>query len=341
MAWQDDVTALSALYLMLERGQRFTMVPVTEADKRAAGVLNQMWVRKLIEEDGEFWAVTDKGRESLKAAIAAQDILRQMEVFAHVDPTRILTAEEADASAPDQVRPEVWDPRFALDNQNSFDMRLAVIEWLAEFVPEKKLEPRTLIFLQQLGAAAFSVPLFWANPAAKFAEIDAIVVSAYQWQHMAPDDLVLAKKRMATMYGAGQIEQQKREGATCGECGVPLVMFEKRAAESELLLTGCPCCPHVFSPPPDPAVETSGVLACPRCKAPIWESDRICCGCGALVDFSLPAGSVQTDTTETITTETVWSNDYGYVSYGWLDPWDPYLNVVAIGALFYDPWMVF
>jgi len=36
-------------------------------------------------------------------------------------------------------------------------------------------------------------------------------------------------------------------------------------------------------------------------------------------------------------TEPVWSSSYGYVSYGWLDPWDPYLDAMAFGAFYYDP----
>jgi len=65
-----------------------------------------------------------------------------------------------------------------------------------------------------------------------------------------------------------------------------------------------------------------------------YEGDARCGGCGATIDFSLPSGTVATDT-ETVT-QTVWSSDYGYVSYGWLDPWDPFRDVIVLGYL-YDP----
>lgn len=80
-----------------------------------------------------------------------------------------------------------------------------------------------------------------------------------------------------------------------------------------------------------------GTMSCPKCKAPIYEGEARCSGCGATIDFSLPAGTVQTETQETVMTEPVWSSSYGYVSYGWLDPWDPYLDAMAFGAFYYDP----
>jgi hypothetical protein len=78
-------------------------------------------------------------------------------------------------------------------------------------------------------------------------------------------------------------------------------------------------------------------MSCPKCSSAIAPGDPYCGGCGATIDFSLPTGSVQTETQET-TSEVVWSQNYGYVSYGWMDPWDPYRDVLAFDYLYYDPW---
>ena len=79
-------------------------------------------------------------------------------------------------------------------------------------------------------------------------------------------------------------------------------------------------------------------MSCPKCKSVILEGDPRCGGCGATIDFSLPSGTIATDTVETVTYEPVWGSSYGYVSYGWFDPYDPFLDVVAFDYLFYDPY---
>lgn len=329
--WRSDVTALCALYLMLERGKVFAV-----KDERENPIFRTMATAGLIEDMGIEWAVTDVGRGAMKRAVAAQDVLRQMEIFASVDVTRALTENEASpfANEAGQVRPEVWDPRFAAGNPNAFDMRLAVITWLADGSKQQPNAER-IVFLQKLGSGQFSAESFWSGVRAGLDEVEAIVASAYKWQDACDGDQSLADERMKAIYAAGQLEQRKRDGSNCGGCGIPLVIFEQAAAENEEVLASCPECGRHF-PPPEHAAP--GSISCPKCHSEIYDGDARCGGCGATIDFSLPAGTVQTDVEETTTTETVWSHNYGYVSYGWLDPWDPFVDTVAFMYLFEPMW---
>jgi hypothetical protein len=334
--WQDDVLALSALYLMVERDRKFSLYPTTDDDRNAAYVFKLLDTKGLVTPVGTSWQVTDQGKESLKRAIQAQDVLRQMEVYAQVDVTRGLTPEEASPTDSNQALPSIFDPRFAPNNPAAYDMRLAVINWLAEVVTKKSVVPEMIVFLQKLGSGQFSMTEFWTDIYRVFKEVESIVASAYKWTDMAPEDLELAKSRMQALYTAGQLEIQKREGGQCSGCDLPLSAYDKEAAANGTRLSECPQCHRHLSEPDAPG--TPGTFSCPKCGSVIYDGERKCGGCGALIDFSMPAGSSQTDTVVETTTETVWSNDYGYVSYGWFDPWDPFVDAVAFGCLFYDPW---
>lgn len=331
-SWRDDVLALSALYLTEERKIHH---PILSDDTPVTNLLHGMAAAGLLSagKEMDFWYVTDKGRETLKMAIAAQDVLRQVEIFARVDVARSLGSAEVSRSDPNQVGPQAWDPRFA-DGNPGFDMRLAVLTWLSETAGTgKAFSPEKVVFLQRLGAGQLSVEGFWADAPSVFADIESVASSAYSIDDLQPGDPATSREVMKAVYAAGQIEQQKRDGASCGGCGVPLLMFEREASLAGRALSSCPCCSRVFPPPP----AADGGLACPKCSAVIYDGDARCGGCGALLDFSLPAGTVATDTE--VVTETVWSSGYGYVSYGWLDPWDPYVDAVFIGGgLYYDPW---
>jgi len=336
MTWQDDVLTLSAIYLMVERGRKFPLYPTTEDDRNAAYVFKLMDQKGMVRPVGTEWQVTELGREALVRAIKAQDILRQLEIFSAVDVTRNLTADEARPEDSTQVLEYVWDPRFSDALPEAHDMRLAVITWLGQVINKKEVSPHTIIFLQKLGSGQFSVADFWSNIYGGFAEVEAIVISNYRWTDMAPEDLELAKQRMQALYTAGTIEQQKREGSSCIGCLIPLVLYEQAAAREGQQLTNCPSCQRQLSAPA--SIGTPGTATCPKCSSVIYDGETTCGGCGALIDFSLPAGSIQTDTIETTTYETVWSSSYGYTSYGWLNPWDPYADALAFGFLFYDPW---
>jgi hypothetical protein len=329
--WKGDVLALAALYLMLDRNEDIPVRPRVQGMLQKQ-TLEAMEKEGLVREHGENWAVTESGRASLKRAVQAQDGLRQFEIYASVD----LSASVADEDKlPDgSLRPEAWDPRFA-EGEGSFDMRLAVLSWLAFSVTKKPFSPYTTVFLQKLGTGSFSVETFWADVGTALAEVETIVATAYSWTDASPTrSLEESDVVMKAVYSAGQVEQRKRDGSSCSGCGIPLYAFEHEAAERGELLTKCPRCPHTF------AVEAGApgaAMSCPKCHSPIAPGDPRCGGCGATVDFSLPAGSAQTDTT--VTTETVWSQDYGVVSYGWYDPFDPFLDVIALECLCYDPWV--
>ena len=337
-SWQDDVLALSALYLMDQRGRKFPLYPTTEEDRKAADVFQALDKVGSVAPVGNEWVITDHGRESLKRAVQAQDVLRQVEIFSSVDVTRNLTPEEADPTNPSQVRSEVWDPRFALGSPNAYDMRLAVVTWLAEVVSKKPFgfgDQAKIVFLQKLGSGQFSMTTFWADVYNVFAEVEEIVRTAYKWTDISAD-IEDAKVAMQALYTAGTLETQKREGGDCADCHIPLLMFDKAAKAAGSYLKACPCCNRQFGAPDD--LGSPGTMSCPKCKSVIYEGDARCNGCGATIDFSLPAGAIQTDTTVTTVTEPVWGDSYGYVSYGWFNPYDPFLDVLAFDCLFYDPY---
>lgn len=329
-SWRDDVTALSALYLLIEK--RMAAKAKDDGTPQAL-LLRRMGQSGLVADVDGRWESTNKGEESMRRAIAAQDVLRQAEIFARVDVTRVIGPDETDPKDSRQVRPEIWDPRFAEGNQG-FDLRLAVLEWLSDSVGQgKEFSPQKTVFLQRLGAGLVDVHKFWDDQASTFREIEAVTSSAYEIDDLQPGDPAVSRGIMAAVYAAGQLEQQKRDGSCCGGCQVPLLMFEREAEKAGQELSSCPCCARVFPP----ADGSSGDMACPNCSERVYDGDRQCGGCCALLDFSLPAGTVVTET-EAVT-ETVWSSGYGYVSYGWLDPWDPYADAVFIGGgLYYDPW---
>lgn len=318
---------MSVLYLMLERNAEIPVHPRVQ-DALQKTTLYEMAKADLIRDHGPNWAVTEAGRASMKGAVAAQDVLRQFEIFAHVDLSASLAEED---KLPDgSLRPEAWDPRFA-EGEGSFDMRLAVLSWLSANITKKPFSPHMMVFLQKLGSGAMSVDGFWADVDPLMSEVDSVVDTAYKWADVdASHDPAACDGVMKAVYAAGQTEQRKRDGSTCGGCGIPLALFEQEAASRNELLAKCPRCPHVFDP-----IPLAASMSCPKCRSAIAPGDPYCGGCGATVDFSLPAGSVSTETTAV--TETVWAQSYGYVSYGWLDPWDPMLDIVALECLYYDP----
>ncbi len=323
--WRRDVLALSALYLMLER---CVDIPVRHGNALQVSVLSDMAKAGLIRERGPVWAVTEAGRASLARAVAAQDVLRQVEVFSSVAPGQVLQPSVLDDGG--GLRADAWDPRFT-DGPDAFDMRLAVISWIAETV-----SLHTLVFLQKLGGGTFSVERFWQDVEATLSEVDRVVDTAYRIEDACPFDRAEALARMAAIYSAGLVENQKRDGNQCSSCGIPLALFDKDATARGTSLQKCPCCPHIFAPL---TLEEPGSYSCPKCSTVVTEFDARCSGCGATIDFSLPAGTVEETEEAVTTTETVWSSSYGYSSYGWLDPWDPFVDLAVFGYMYYDPWL--
>jgi len=326
--WRKDVTALAALYLMLERNVDIPVRPSGLSDIQDS-TLFAMARSGLVRDHGTMWAVTENGRTALKAAVAAQDVLRQFEIFSHVD---LSVTPQPEDMVDGEMRPEAWDPRFA-EGEGTFDLRLAIISWLSR-TTGKSSSPWTIVFLQRIGSGAVSDRSFWERLPSVLDEVDAIVASSYKWTDLSPVRSEEESSAIAaTLYAAGQLEQRKRDGSTCSGCNVPLAVFEWQASQRGESLAKCPCCPHVFASP-----DADHGMRCPRCSSTICEGDAYCGGCGATVDFSLPTGTSVTEEVATTKT-TVWGNSYGYVSYGWLDPWDPYDDMDALGYLYYDPWI--
>jgi hypothetical protein len=66
-----------------------------------------------------------------------------------------------------------------------------------------------------------------------------------------------------------------------------------------------------------------------------------CKGCGATIDFSLPEGTVSTQTTQTtevVGYDSVWGGYYGYQPYGYYDPFDPFVDAMAFSLLCIALW---
>lgn len=329
--WKEEASATAVLFSILERGKQF---PIGAGGPSTILLTDDMERRGLLARSGGVWAATTKGREAMGKAIKVHDVLRQMEIYANVDVARVLSPEELDPDG-SSCRPDMFDPRFDPKAAGQ-DMRLAVIAWLAQTTNRHDANLHTIVFLQKLGSGKLSGPGAWSaiESGATFGEIEEIVRTAYKWTDAAPGDREESGKRMAAIYAAGQIEVRKREGSSCSECGIPLVFYEQDAASRQDYLHNCPSCNRSFDPPTP--VGQQDTFACPKCSAAIFPGEPRCGGCGALIDFSLPSGTVQTETVAT--TETVWTNTYGYVSYGWLNPWDPFADALLFGALFYSPY---
>lgn len=166
----------------------------------------------------------------------------------------------------------------------------------------------------------------------KFFEfVDKVVDTAYPWTALADDEEVAADM-MKDIYTSGMLEQRKRDGCECSSCGIPLAVFEMNEKEDGRVLTKCPNpdCGASFIPP-----EPEGDLfECPNCKADVGTGDHQCRGCGAILDFSLPEGTVIKETIEETVEEPIWHDPYyDYVPYGYYHPYDPFYDMMAFGIL--------
>jgi hypothetical protein len=232
----------------------------------------------------------------------------------------------------------VYDPRFLppeseaeADELGTEDMRLAVMSYIAMKMAESdegKLKDDNIWFDLKLGAP--------------FSEVEEIVEAAYKYTDVSDDDEEIDDV-MQNIYTAGMLEQRKRDGYECSKCGIPLSVFEMNAKEDSEELTQCPNpdCKEDFQPPePPPGTE---MFECPSCHQDIAHTQNYCIECGARIDWSLPQGSVHTET-ETVTEyvddgygyggyDYAWGGYYGYSPYGYYDPYDPFVDMLAFGVL--------
>lgn len=228
------------------------------------------------------------------------------------------------------------------------------------------IDPHRIVFMQRLTEGAFKDANIWFDLqlGKPFEDIEDVVKTAYRYTDVSEDPAEIDDV-MQTIYTAGMLEQRKRDGLECAKCKIPLAIFEAHANADGEKLEHCPNpdCGHEFGerPPPAMAARDGGSgggpqeYECPACQSVIYAGQNACTGCGARVDFSLQAGTIHDETV----TETTYVQDYGYSwgwggydayygygygydafggyygyePYGYYDPWDPVVDMVAFGCV--------
>jgi hypothetical protein len=328
--WKHEMAGLAVLYRLAIVKQEIPIATVGTDFAFIEPLLDEMYRKGIIDQQEQRrWAMTEKGAAVIRTAIQIYDHLLKFEIFAKVDLGRTLTPEEANPDSPTQVFDNLYDPRFgdpeAPDELGAWeDMRLAVMTFLQETGGHSPpIEPHRVVFVQKLAAGQLWSPTFWVDLrlGTVFEEIEMIVDTAIKWGEVAdtPDDAALA---MRTLYTAGMIEQRKRDGRECSNCGTPLAIYQAMANRAGQPLTACPnpSCGATFGTPP----VGEDALECPRCHAGLDPAQRIC-SCGAHLDYSLPPGTIQEATVSDTVEEVVpaWGAYYDplFVPYGYYDPW--------------------
>lgn len=336
----EQLLRLAILFRIDRAGERLGVIANGEDEAYITHVLNRMDVAEDLDpdENAEFLRLTDQGRRALGEMVSVFDRTLSFNVFARV---AVGMGLEGDLANHD------WDPRFGLPDDPAtdefIDLRLAVLTFFAETHPDgpQEFDPYLVVFLQKLVDGELTGKNFWRRmrTGVVFAEIQAIVESAYQWRTIGSDEEESAIM-MRGLFAAGMVELRKREGDSCGECEAPQALYEEEARKAGRTHDSCPCCKHTFGPLPDEDL----LGGCPRCAANIYRGDRACRGCGAHVNVSLPPGTVDTSVvTETVTeTDEVWSNgygSYGYVPIGYYDPYcypaDLFVTGLVVGAILF------
>lgn len=350
--WQQEMIYMTVIYRLMERGEKMHIVDVGEDYAHIEKELTDMLAKDYLKHEGEYWAPTEKARRFRDQMVAMYDQVLHFEVFAHVDLTRSLTEEEGERDEEGlilHVFDHLHDPRFE-PSDNSADMRLAMLSFLSErMVSEglvkEEVDPYRVVFLQKLADGELKSQDFWLmmRTGKFFREVQEIADSQYRWRDVSEDEEEAAWV-MENIYTAGMLEQRKRDGYHCTRCESPLAIFEAHAqADGEGPLDHCPHCGADFSPPPPP--PSAAEFECPNCQADVNSSQHRCTGCGALLDFSLPPGSVKEETIRETTVETDevyggWGyggydyyGGYGYQPVGYYDPWNPFVAAVGFGVL--------
>lgn len=343
-AWQLKMMAVSAVELIAQRHHRFSIVSDGDSSNTIInGALKLLFMNHYLDIDGGYYVVSDKGKEVLRSCIAAIDVIRQFDVFSSVVPRPLTEDEWLSPQDPAFVRWDIYDPRFNRDTQDESgkDMRLAVLSWIAEKLKGndalngKEIDLHEVVFLQLLGCGAFTGSDFLPRllDGSIFRDVESVVQGAFQWRQIDPDaDEERASRNMQTLFTVGMLEARKRDAPFCGgeNCGIPLYSFEEEARRTGVRLAQCPnpSCGRSFDPPPP---STPGISECPRCSYLVYDGDRACGGCGAIVDPRLPIGS-GVGGYRTVDVP-VFVDDYDYVSYGWIDPVDVAVSAVVITAL--------
>lgn len=336
--WKQEMTWLTILYRMLECKENIPIIVSDTVYEFIEKELEEMAVKELVEVDtdkAEYFP-TDNGKVVCKNLLGMYDQVLKFEVFSSVNLAQTLDTDDIDEEG--NIHPQLYDPRFQRpssiseqDELGTEDIRIAMMDFLStEMQTENPLDPHRVVFLQMLSTGKLKGRDVWLSldTGTVFDEVENIVSSAYQWED-ASDNKEEARQTMIAIYTAGMLEQRKRDGQECSECGVPLAIFEMWAKEDGKTLEDCPNpeCHCTFKPtPPD--------YECPACGAGVTKGQSMC-SCGAILDFSLPPGTIQTEITgeKIIDNESIWSYDYGYIPYGYYDPYDPFVDAMAFGMM--------
>lgn len=331
LPWQREVAGLAILYRLTVMKEKMPVSTGGTDFEFVEPLFDELYKKGMIQfmPGGTEWEIAPSGVKALRTARQVYDHLLHFDIFAKVDITRSLTPDEASSTDPNQVFDNIYDPRFGDPNQKDQpgkweDMRLAVITFLATVSDEVvDLNPHKIVFLQKLAAGYLQEKDFWFNLrlGKTFDEINAIVDSALKWRDIAGDEQG-AIAAMQAIRTAGMLEQRKRDGKECSNCGTPLAVYQAQATFEGKTLDACPNpnCGASFSPPPKTGLE------CPNCHADIDPSQTVCV-CGAHLDYSLPPGTIQRQEVAETVQETqvvdVWGSYYDpmFVPYGYYDPW--------------------
>lgn len=340
MDWREEMLRLTVLYRMLECGDEipvntmgtdYSFIERTLEALHADGCLE-------ISSNQELWIPTARGREFRDKMVEMFDHALKFEIFGQVRLERHLSEEESEDGA--LVFHQLYDPRFQDPNpgeQGVEDMRLAMMSFLAHEMGQDAewkanvslpLDPRRIVFLQKLSDGELRGDIWFdLRLGTFFDKVDEIVDSAFKWTDLGDG----ASDVMKDLYTAGMLEQRKRDGCECSGCGTPLAAFETDAKESGEELRECPNpdCRADFNPPGPDGDE----YECPNCQTGVGTLDHLCRGCGAVLDFSRPPGTIVEETV--VEEEPVWSSCYGYdyVPYGYYSPYDPFYDMVGFACL--------
>lgn len=345
--WQREMFWLCILWRIVEHKD---IIPVDVEGTQYSFLedpLFRMSGEGLIKLGGQYsdrWEATSDGIQALGKIVAVFDHALKFEIFGNVDIGMELPDDVSEDG--DNVLDHVYDPRFdpERDTDTTYDLRIAMMSYLSDRLVQagklnEVLDPHRVVFVQKLADGEFATDDFWTDLAmgTLHKQVAEVVSTAYMPGDLSDDDDEV-NSIMEAIYTAGMLEQQKRDGNECSECGAVLALFEAEARAEGGRLEACPNpdCDGVFIPPP-PEYKYD----CPNCEHGIYGHERVCPGCGANINFSMPAGTVAETVEEH--TETVYEDVYdpwgygygyyGYTPYGYYDPYDPFVDALAFGVV--------
>lgn len=341
--WKKEMAYFTIMYRMLECKEEIPVITEGTDYDFIAQELEDLNVREMINinPDTGNYTLTQKGRDTATKLICMYDQVAKFEVFSSVNVAMPLSEDEVDDTG--LLMDQFYDPRFQcpktdeeMDEYGTEDMRMAMINFLCEEMATDleplDLDPHRVVFIQLLATGKLKSKDVWFNLKLEtfFKHVQEIVDSAYQWRDTDPDSEESSVDIMRDLYTAGMLEQRKRDGFECSGCSTPLAVFEMNEKADGGVLTNCPNpeCGASFEPPPPD-------YNCPSCQGGVTKTQTTCTGCGALLDWAMPPGTIQEETIEETVEEPepVWSGTYDYTPYGYYDPYDPYMDIVTFGVV--------